>query len=99
MTQPPTIHPTVRKYIGKAPKGTPLTTPGQLQGSALQEGIQVKTEAPEGKSRTEEASERIGQMASKCKVSWNKRPDIRKILVISACRVTFYPVTFSPGKL
>ncbi|XP_052258824.1 YEATS domain-containing protein 2-like [Dreissena polymorpha] len=67
VTQPPTIHPTVRKYIGKAPKGTPLTTPGQLQSRALQEGIQVKTEAPEGKSRTEEASERIGQMASKCK--------------------------------
>jgi hypothetical protein len=54
--QAPMIHPTVRKFIGKAPPGTP----------ALPNQSEVKREAPEENAQqTEFVSERIGIITPK----------------------------------
>ncbi|XP_045207821.2 YEATS domain-containing protein 2-like isoform X2 [Mercenaria mercenaria] len=54
--QVPMIHPTVRKFIGKAPPGTP----------ALPSQCEVKQEAPEGEVKQSElVSERIGIVSTK----------------------------------
>ncbi|XP_052803005.1 YEATS domain-containing protein 2-like [Mya arenaria] len=59
-SQPATIHPSVRKYIGKAPPGTPLLAPSQIKKEAP---VGINTECKQL------GSERVGEMTTHTKAS------------------------------
>ena len=58
--QVPMIHPTVKKYLGKAPKGTQLEQSTSQQSSA---SLQTTSQSAKVNVKTEQGTEKIGTMS------------------------------------
>ena len=54
------IHPTVKKYLGKAPKGTPPENSTSQQSSA---SLQMTSQSAKVRVTTEQGTEKIGSMS------------------------------------